>query len=245
MSGKTFFRKRSATLALLIFGLSLGAARAQQETLLYNFCEKRGCPDGLGPYAGVVLDQKGNLYGTTKVGGSSSSYGGGTVFELSPGAGDEWAESVIYTFPNMSIGYPVAPVYMDAEGNLFGSGNSNGDQGSVYELTLAGGTWSESTLIAFLGGSRGGAPYGGLVPDAEGKLYGTTSEGGIGYGVIYKLVRGSGGQWTESVAHEFVGGAGDGAYCEDGLTAGKPGVFYGTTRDGGAAGDGTVFEFTP
>jgi len=225
-----------------VYKLTPNSDGSWSESVLHNFA---GSPDGIGPAASVIFDAAGNLYGTTQVGGSDNTYGKGVVFELSPSSGGAWSESILYTFPNFSIGYPVAPVYMDAAGNLYGSGKSDGDEGSAYELIpSSGGSWTESTLFAFHGGYLGGAPLGGLVPGANGSLYGTTLYGGESRGVIYELTPGVNGTWTESVAHVFGAGT-DGQYCEAGLTAGKAGTFYGTTANGGVKNWGTVFEFIP
>ena len=87
MARKTFLMKRGAMLALLVFGVLLGAVWAQTETVLYSFCAQKNCTDGAEPVAGIVFDQKGNLYGTTRTGGayqycSDVGFGCGVVFKL-------------------------------------------------------------------------------------------------------------------------------------------------------------------
>ena len=100
MLRKTFLLTRSTALVLIVLGVLLGAASAQTETVLYSFCAKAKCADGAGPGAGVILDQKGNLYGTTGSGGthchSSDKLisGCGVVFKLTP----EGKETVLYSF---------------------------------------------------------------------------------------------------------------------------------------------------
>src|SRR5208282_405708 len=94
MLRKISFRKRSAMLVLLAFGLLLGAAWAQTESVLYSFCEQEGCTDGAGPEAGVVFDQKGNMYGTTFGGGIGDDPGYGVVFKLTP----QGKYTVLHTF---------------------------------------------------------------------------------------------------------------------------------------------------
>src|SRR5579871_2709025 len=91
MSRKRSSRKRSAMLALLVFGVLLGAAWAQTETVLYSFCQDNSCPDGADPSAPLIFDQKGNLYCTTQYGGEKNS---GTVFKLTP----EGQETVLDSF---------------------------------------------------------------------------------------------------------------------------------------------------
>ena len=84
MLRRTFLGERGAMLVLLVLGVLLGAARAQKETVLYNFCSQTECGDGQSPYAGLVFDQKGNLYGTTLNGGEDGENGAGVVFKITP-----------------------------------------------------------------------------------------------------------------------------------------------------------------
>jgi uncharacterized repeat protein (TIGR03803 family) len=119
MPGKSCFRKRSAALALLFFGVLLGATSAQTEAVLYSFCPQGGaCADGASPYAGVVFDQKGNLYGTTFHGGDHAA---GVVFRLTP----KGKETVLHSFcaqNNCADGAnPYAGLVFDQKGNLYGT----------------------------------------------------------------------------------------------------------------------------
>ena len=142
---------------------------------------------------------KGNLYGTTIGGGASDA---GTVFELMPPAshGGPWTETVMHAFTGGSDGgYPFGSLIAD-QGNLYGTTFSGGASkaGTVFELTppaAAGGTWTETVLHAFTGGSDGGYPYAGLI---AGKgildttifgLYGTTFAGGASDGgTVFELL---------------------------------------------------------
>ncbi len=133
----------------------------------------------------------------------------------------------------------------DASGNLYGAtyyGGVNG-QGVVFELRRqARGTYVESVLYSFKGGSDGSAPTSTLVFGAQGELFGTTSMGG-GYcncGTIFKVSVKSG---RETVLHDFGNGS-DGAFPYYGLTKGASGQFYGTTVQGGASDQGTIFVYT-
>jgi uncharacterized repeat protein (TIGR03803 family) len=167
------------------------------ETVLYDFCSQANCTDGSGPSANLIMDQSGNLYGTTGLGGTGAGCGGGngcgTVFELAPGG----AETVLYNFcsqANCSDGAsPYSGVIMDATGNLYGvthNGNGSGCSGSggcgvVFELAPNG---TETVLYGFTGGSDGGNPDSGLVMDGSGNLYGTTpSYGATGHGTAYRV----------------------------------------------------------
>jgi uncharacterized repeat protein (TIGR03803 family) len=199
------------------------------------------------------------LYGTTYGGGT---YGGGTVFEVSPGASDQWSEKVLYSFGSGKDGVaPRAGLIFDGKGNLYGTtsfGSAGGGYGTVFQLTLSNGQWTETVLHAF-GGSDGVWPwYAGLIFDAAGNLYGTTSSGGAqdcnggnneGCGTVFQLAP-SNGQWTETVLH-FFGSGKDGAYPYASLILDKAGNLYGTTtEDGnpkcvGGNGCGAVFQLSP
>ena len=155
------------------------------ETILYSF---NGGSDGAHPgYGNLVFDQAGNLYGTT----SGGAYGQGTVFKLTPSDGG-WTESVIYSFRGFPDGgTPYAGVILDKAGNLYGttSAGGEGNNGTVFELTPSGSGWIEIVLHAFQDASQGTVPYGGLIFDAAGNLYGTTQLGGLGgySGSVFEL----------------------------------------------------------
>ncbi len=157
------------------------------ETVLYSFT---GGNDGSLPYAGVIFDPTGNLYGATAFGGSGGS---GVVFELSPGNGG-WSYTEIYPLPGGGWG-PYERLVMDGSGNLFGTmykGSSSG-YGSVFKLTSSNGDWTYTSLHDFTDGDDGAYPYGGLVRDSNGNLYGTAAYGGSlacssgGCGVVFEI----------------------------------------------------------
>jgi len=157
------------------------------ETVLYPLHGPN--PDGAYPYAGVIEDQSGNLYGAT----TSNGGGGGTVFELSRlahGSPSNWAFNLLYSFP----GYPEGPLgnlAFDSHGNLYGASSSGGahNQGAVFKLSPNGdGTWTYTSLHDFTGGSDGGGPWGNMLVDAAGNVYGTTENGGSHYhGVVWMI----------------------------------------------------------
>ncbi len=236
-----------------VFELSPTEAAIWTETILYSF-DYGIDNDGSAPNAGVIFDAAGNLYGTTVAGGA---YYGGTVFELSPTADGNWTETILYSFMNNGLDGqdPESSLTLDAAGNLYGTtyrGGTGGCSygcGTVFEVSpVAGGGWTETVLHTFgtSGSKDGQAPYGSLIFDALGNLYGTTSSGGAhGCGTVFELSPTAGGKWTETVLHSFDGPSKDGAYPFAGLIFDNAGNLYGTTNGGGAHDFGTVFELTP
>ncbi len=231
----------------VVFELTDYSAR-RDENVLINF----DGTNGIGPIAGLISDQVGNLYGTTIRGGE---YGGGTVFELAR-VGGSWEEHVLYSFcaagfPSCKDGFgPYAGVVFDASGNLYGTtGQGGGNQcgettcGTVFKLTpKANGRWQHTVLYAFPKPEDGSFPTGGVILDKPGNLYGATVAGGMGEcsaggcGVLYRLSPGTNGKWTYTVLHKFNGG--DGGQPLGGLTFDRAGNLYGTAYS-------VVFELTP
>jgi uncharacterized repeat protein (TIGR03803 family) len=228
----------------LLSGLLLVSAAfaAPTETVLLTFSLTNG---GV-PLGGLISDGKGNLYGTTEIGGDDLS---GTVFELSPSGGG-WIQTVLYSF-NASSGAdgsePYGGVIFDRAGNLYGTTYSGGTyyEGSVYELSPSNGGWTESVIYSFNSSAHDGVtPGGSLVFDEQGNLYGTTYSGGqYDGGTVFELSR-SNGTWKEFVRHSFNPNTSDGFSPQAGLVLDKQGNVYGTTLYGGQGGDGTVFEFS-
>ena len=243
-----------------VFELTPTAGGGWTEKVLHNFGNGT---DGNSPSAGLIFDAASNLYGTTYVGGiyCSGSGGCGTVFELTPAAGGTWTETVLYSF--CPAGYPCtdgigpeAGLIFDAAGNLYGTTVQGGryDYGTVFELSpTAGGGWTETVLHNFGNGLDGVDPSAGLIFDAAGNLYGTTSWGGYyghyEYGTVFELTPAASGGWTETVLHSFGNGT-DGRAPLAGLIFDAAGNLYGTTSAGGTDtscpnggyGCGTVFE---
>jgi uncharacterized repeat protein (TIGR03803 family) len=235
-----------------VFELSPAAGGTWTEKVIYSFGASN--LDGSDPTNGVVLDAAGNLYGTTDAGGQ---YGYGTAYELSPAAGGTWTEKLLHTFNINSVdgANPIAGVILDSQGNLFGTtfhGGSFGnglELGTVYELSPSpSGPWTEQILHSFTGGLTNGDgdyPIGGLVFDAAGNLYGTTSGGGVpAVGTVFELTRSASG-WNEKVIYTFSNIASDGSVPYDTPIFDAAGNLYGTTSSGGSNSfglDGTIFK---
>jgi uncharacterized repeat protein (TIGR03803 family) len=221
------------------------------ERVLYSFT---GGTDGAGPGGGVVFDQKGNLYGTTPDGGKPNGCGGigcGVVYQLAPAKNGGWQQKVIHTFTGGNDGATgsLGLLLVDKSGNLYGVAEQGGDHqaGTAFELSQAAdGKWKMSILDGFKGAPHAGFPYGGLISDVAGSLYGTTYYGGAnGLGSVFKLTRSSTGRWSERVLYSFKTGT-DGNSPTSTLIFDGQGNLYGTTSAGGDAnGDGTVFKLIP
>src|SRR4029453_979718 len=195
----------------------------------------------------LLRDGSGNLYGVATVGGDFAK---GVAYKLTNTNGT-WEYDVIYHFQGQpDAGFPYGALTFDSSGNLYGTTYYDGanNLGCVYELVDQGdGTWQETVLYSFLGGSDGASPISNVSFDGAGNLLGTTSEGGAGgceCGTVFRLAPESGGVWIESLAHSFTG-APDGAFPYNGMVADSSGHFYGTTVHGGADGEGSIYEFTP
>jgi len=211
-----------------VFELTQDKHGRWSETTLYAFCSQQDCIDGALSTAGLIFDTSGNLYGTTKLGGT---YARGTAFELIPRGGGAWSETVIYSFDQGPI-EPNAGVIMDPSGNLYGTA------GDAFELSPGAGGWTLTDLDKTAGPA-------GLIRDEEGNLYGTTEYGGgskecgDGCGTVLRLHPKPDGGWQETILHSFSGAWWDGAYPGPGaLARDSKGNLYGTTSI-------TVFELTP
>ncbi len=233
-------------LVLLLFVLvATATTQAQTFSVIHAFS---GNGDGYQPYAGLTIDQAGNLYGTT------TEYIGGTAFKMKHVNGS-W---VLYPLSNIAL-IPYSRVVFGPGGALFGTSLEGGTSGfcefgcgSVYALTpqqtvcmTVSCPWVQTYLHSFTDGDDGGNPN--LVDpvfDAEGNLYGTAAIGGsAGVGVVYEMTRSAGGGWPETVLHNFTGP--DGAYPYSGVIFDHAGNLYGTTGYGGRYNYGTVYELSP
>ena len=222
---------------------------AGTQTVLYTFTGING--DGACPRTGLLMDSAGNFYGATYWGGANNF---GTVFELDSAG----YETILFSFADAPGRYPNGSLIMDSAGNLYGTANEGGAMwnGTVFELSppaAGGGTWTLTVLYNFCSVTSctdGEYPNGGLVEDSAGNLYGTALRGGSADdGTVFKISppATTGGTWTETVLYNFCSQTSctDGNTPNPGLVADSAGNLYGTTNQGGAANDGTVFELSP
>ncbi len=243
-------RGASAALTLAVvlgLGVTIQLAQAQTFTVLHSFCSQSKCTDGANPWAGLVQDAAGNLYGTTAGGGALSGGGAGTVFKIDTSG----TETVLYSFCSVSDcadgDGPFATLVLDAQGNLYGTTVVGGGTGcggpgcgTVFKVDTSG---NETVLYSFAGGTTDGCfPYGGVVLDAAGNLYGTTNVcGSSSEGAVFKVDTSG----TETVLHNFTGGAKDGGYpMFSSLLLDKKGDLYGVTPLGGPSDSGVLYKLS-
>jgi uncharacterized repeat protein (TIGR03803 family) len=249
---------RRLTIVLVLAVVASPSARAQTLSIIHDF--ENGA-DGRNPFAGLTLDNAGNLYGTAVNGGR----GCGTVFQLKKRASG-WTFNPLYSFlvapPDQGCD-PEARVIFGTNDTLYGTTYAGGGAGygTVFNLRpfpnacqAALCAWMETVLYSFAGPPDGAYPeYSDLAFDMSGNIYGTTYAGGLSNGecdhqtqtcgVLYKLTLAN-GAWTESILYSFKGGPGDGGNPTSSLNADQAGNLYGTTYTGGTANFGTVYQMT-
>jgi len=225
-----------------VFALSPDGHGGWTYTEIYEFV-----PDGRGgfPDGPLTMDDDGNLYGVTLVGGTNNT---GTVYKLTKADG-AWTITYLYNFgPMLSSdgAYPNGVVYF--RGALFGTTSIGGtnESGTVFAVRPnSNGAWSESILHNFaISNDDGQRPSGGLAFDGHGNIYGTTMLGGSNQGgTVFQLSHLPDGSWREHILHSFT--------SRDGYEPGaatpvfdSQGNLYSTTTGGGSAGLGVVFELT-
>jgi uncharacterized repeat protein (TIGR03803 family) len=226
----------AALMLAVVFGFGAGTVQsAQGQTLhvLYNF---GGSSDGGDPYAGLIRDAAGNLYSTFGYGGGTSFSGG--VFKVAP----DGTETVLYSFTGGADGaFPEAGLIRDNAGNLYGTTTQGGSDniGVVFKVDPSG---TETVLHSFTGGADGVIPVGGLLRDAAGNLYGTTSQGGTSNdGILFKISPSG----KETILHTFTGSTKDGKYPSyTSLLTDAQGNLYGVTEEGGSADGGILYKLS-
>jgi uncharacterized repeat protein (TIGR03803 family) len=247
-----------AVLLILLF-VALAAAAQQAASGSYRVIHDFiGGKDGSMPYAGLIIDKSGNLYGTAFLGGRGACppqyLGCGTVFEMTPSASG-WIFKTLYAFRGGHDGAaPDDTLTFGADGSLCATTNQGGNQAclsgcgvvfrlkppsTVCETELC--PWTESVLYRFKGGNDGFYPYSNVTFDKAGNLYGTTEQGGSGGnggpGTVYKLTPSKHG-WTKTILYNFSTYGPGNPYS--GVIFGKDGNLYGTA----ASPDGAVYQLS-
>jgi len=243
-----------------IYELSPAGGGSWTHTVLYNFqCGS----NGINPNGGLLMDSRGNLYGTVLSGGSSSCSlpSCGFVFELVHGSGGQWTPKSLYNFSGGTDGGEPETGLAFSNGSLYGTTYFGGDLGCggssgcgvLFQLTEgSGGIWMETVIHSFTDGVDGAYPLAAPVFDSTGNLYGASQgSGSNNYGDVFKRTRLPGGGWSMNSLHHF-GSAPLGA-GPNSINLDVNGNVFGTAAYGGLIpcgvnsgnGCGTVFEITP
>ncbi len=192
--------------------------------------------EGITPSGGLVSGLAGQLYGVTEAGGAGPGEGCGTIYAVDPSSG---REHTLHRFTGedgegcLALG----TLWRGPDGSLFGAtyNGGSGHAGTLFSLAPDG---TFTTLHAFSGDADGQGPNGSLVRAADGRLYGTTAQGGAhGRGTVFALAP----DGTFQVLHAFRHGDPLGEAPASGLTVGAGNVLFGTAADG-AFGVGTVYR---
>jgi uncharacterized repeat protein (TIGR03803 family) len=256
-----------------VFELSPNGDGTWTNSILYSFCgnyQSGQCIDGAFPEGSLILDGRGNLYGTTSNGGNqlceNTSQGCGTVFKISLPSlpGGAWTERVLYNFCSIRANngcsdgsIPVSQLTFDASGNLYGTTSTGGTSprlaGTIFELSHGVKGWTEAVLYSFCSSDQGEICPDGLTPlagvtfDRSGNLYGTTERGGSqknqGNGTVYKLSPGANG-WTEAVVFSFGYPFGHGQGPTGTVSFDALGNLFSTASSGGQFMAGTVIRLS-
>ena len=199
--------------------------------------------NGYEPFGSLIADRHGDLFGTTYEFANL-----GTVFEIAKTAhGYASSPTTLVNFNGANGSNPSSGLIADAHGDLFGTtvgGGANGDYGTVFEIakTASGYASTPTTLVSF-NDANGAAPYGTLIADAHGNLFGTTAYGGpYGFGTVFEIAKTASGYASTPTTLVSFSGSANGGELLAGLIADAHGDLFGTTAAGGSDGDGTVFE---
>jgi uncharacterized repeat protein (TIGR03803 family) len=220
-------------------GVIFRLTRSGVFSTLYSFCSQANCADGQWPHAALLQDSSGNLYGTAQYGGVNSA---GTLFQLTP-AGNL---NVLHAFCSVAGcadgALPAGALLQAANGTAYGTTAGKGNGGTIFQITPSG---TFTTLHVFCTAANcpdGKSPAGRLVQAADGNLYGTTQYGGANssQGTVFQLTPSGGFNTVYSFC--ALAACADGANPASGLFAGSDGNLYGTTENGGANLDGSLFR---
>jgi uncharacterized repeat protein (TIGR03803 family) len=248
--GTTSLAGNSLNNAGTIYKISTGG----KLTSLYSFCTQSGCPDGENPFSVLVQASNGNFYGTTLYGGTGGpcvgNQGCGTVFKITSSG----QFTTLYSFctqSNCADGeFPSGGLALGNDGNLYGVTESGGPTvgcsngcGTVYKITPAGKLTILHDFCSENGCVDGVDPDAPLLLGRDGNFYGTTTAGGAGRGVAFKITP----KGNLTVLYNFCSqpNCADGISPEAALVQGSDGDFYGSTTAGGANSRGTLFQVTP
>jgi uncharacterized repeat protein (TIGR03803 family) len=254
VAGNLYGTTQDGGKAGVAFRLTPGAGGVWTESVISAFPAIVGYPGSSVLQANLILDQAGNLYGTTSWGGTADM---GTVFKLALGSNERWQKTTLHSFTTSDGAFPGGKFAFDSAGNLYGTTSAGGtyDNGFVFKLAPhLRGTWTKTVLYNFKA-TRSGTLPGDLIFDNAGSLYGVANRGGnlscnqgLGCGFIYKLTPSAKGSWTETTLYTF-NGLGDGNGPVGRLVFDSAGNLYGATTfggdPGGSVGSGVVFELSP
>jgi uncharacterized repeat protein (TIGR03803 family) len=218
------------------YGTVFGITPSGTLATLYSFCANADCPDGSGPYFGLVLATDGDLYGITTAGGA---FGAGTVFKITPSGKLITLHSFCAEYECADGSDPWSGLIQATNGDLYGATRGGGGvagNGTIFKITKSG---TLTTLHIFNGSSDGGAPQAPLVQATNGDLYGTTYNGGAGgYGTIFKITLNG----ELITLHNFNGT--DGNASQAALVQATDGYLYGTNKFSNTY-NGTIYKITP
>ena len=221
-----------------VFQLAPAANGKWKLTTLFKFNDT----DGANPYAALIFDAAGNLYGTASGGGK---FGEGTVFKLSPAKGSTWTLTTLFNFNGADGAGPRGSLVFDVGGNLYGTTVGGGGRGfgTVFKLSPQdNGGWRHTTLVTF-DIANGSQPTAGLIFDPRGNLYGNANDGRFGIGIVFRLSPQANGKWKETTLLTFDGANGSGP--AGGLLRDATGDLYGSASVEGKRSGGVVFELSP
>ncbi len=228
---------KSFAAGALVLAAGVFPARAATIVTLDSF----NGTNGTFPVAALIADAAGNLFGTTQNGWTSNA---GTVFEIVNTGGSYGSPVTLTKFTGSNGTNPTSVLLIDSAGNLFGTTYAGGasNKGTVWEIAKTGSSYSSpTTLASFSGSGNGMNPIDGLLVDAAGNLFGTTSGGGSsGVGTIFELPKSGSLYGSLSTLLTFTGS--NGSNPHGGLIADAAGNLFGTTIGGGTSNDGIVFE---